>query len=852
MKRKLVKMFLVVFCLVCGLLCVSCVDTIGSSAKALSDVSDIQYSAVDSKIMWNSVDEAGSYEISINGGEVQTVAGTSYTYEANEQNFNVSLVAVPSDTENHTKSTKVEKTFTFLAKVNNINMSEGKLTWDPVPNANAYDVYLNGDWAGSVDGVCFYELTPNVSYLATILPKNDGNESSGYYGVKSNTFTGMVVAKPTLKFENKTTMIYWDAVDQAGGYKLLLSLNGKPLTSATFGSSTTSYVNSFVDAGVYTIQLQTISDKTRTDQYDSTFAEMEITRLPEVGAVQTSYPTTEANNTIFLSFDDIPGATGYEVREGNVTLKQQSKTTFEYTFNRSVDEVNTDLVIHTKGDGMRVLDSYTGKSVTLTKLAMPQDIQVNNGLIVWDAVNKCDGYRVLIDGVEYYANANQLEVPTLQPGAHKVSIAALGNNEMIVSSDFSNEMQIIKLQEPQNLRIQDNVLYWENVQYCESYQVQIDDLVQVVGTNSFAIDESYIGQNTTIKVRAISNGVNIITSNYSATKPLFRLSAPTNFKTTNDYISWAAVPNVDHYEVYFNNIIKSVKGESYSWEEFEAKEYIVRVVAVGDGSTYFTSTDSIALNIRKLAAPIVNIGDKEFVWSKVQLAKQYEILDQEEVHTTTELKYKPTYTTMGEKKLQFRSLGDCIETVASSWTEITHTVEQESLPGSFTVTRNGSEFTATIDTPQSGKTYLFNMSGTVKEGATSQSVVVSTAGSFTVSVAVKGDGFYTIDSTYSNSRKYTILSQVSSSTIKLNLEEDQYYTLTWDGVTNAAGYILKIQKTRADGTVEEEIVRNKTASQTSHGIDMTGYSSVKVTIIVKGNQVDTFDSVETVKSCPVY
>ena len=849
MKRFLLMLFVLLS--MAAVLMTSCGKNDGGDSEPRSNemptVTGITYNAVEKKISWNAVDGAAKYRVTV-GNNSAEVDGVSYTYDANEQNFSVSIVALPDGDGKKTESKPAAKSFSLLSKVQNIMMQNGSLIWDPVASATYYDVYLNGTLAKRVNTNRLDDLIPNTAYIVYIVPGSSGSDTVGFYGVESNHFEGMVLAKPILQFENSTTTIYWDGVDGANGYRLTVSLDGQKIVSETIGHSTTAYRNEFMDAGKYVIEIQTISDKSRTDCYDSAFSSIEITRLPCVGDVRTSYPMQEANNTVYLSFNDVPGATGFDVREANITLKQIERTVFEYTFVRSVDEINKDIRIYTKGDGDRILDSYTGKQVILTKLAMPKNIKVNNGLIVWDAVNKCDGYRITIDGVEYHANTNQLETPPLEGGAHVVRIAALGNEGAIVTSDFSNEVSIIKLYKPQNLQIVDNVLYWDNVQYSESYNVQIGDLVQNVSTNSFAIDERLIGESTTIKVTAVSSGDHILPSNYSETVPLFRLQSPTNLKTNNDYVSWSAVPNADHYLVFFNNVVKKVTGESYAWEEFPAKDYLVKVVAVGDGKTYFTSPESAQINVKKLDAPVINVSEKGFVWDKVAMADSYEFLNEGEITRLDgmTLFYRPTYTSGGNKQVQIRALGDGVKTVASSWVSYTHNVAVENDPGSFTVTKNGSIFTVTVDSPEDGKKYLFNISGTVKEGEVSQSVQIMNAGTMNVSIATKGDGFFTIDSPYTYSKQYYILSAVEKSSIIFYDEGNDYYTVSWKGVSNASGYTIKIQKTTLDNKVEEEIIREKNPASTNHGIDMYGYKSVKITIIARGDGLNYFDSVEVV------
>ena len=854
MKKRLISILFTILCIVLAFSIVSCggktPEDTNADIKPMTSVSGIKFDNDTHQITWNPVEGAIGYKISINGREAKDVNAPPFTYDPGNDNFNVSIIALPSDTATQTSSNPTIKEFSFLSQVHNIKMRNGQIEWDPIDGVDAYEVYLNENLVDTVKGTIYSNIAPNTTYMIRIRPVKSGNDSRDYIGVKSNEFTGAVAAAPTLRFENARTLVYWNAVDGAQGYSIQLLLNGTVIDAQTLGSSTTSYLHTFEQAGTYTVKIQTVSDKARTDFYDSVFTSLEIVRLPVVENITLSYPRTEANNTVCVSYDDIALATRFEIKDGDKTVAETTRTSFEYTFNRSTNEVMKSFVIYSKGDGDRILDSFTGKTVTLTKLATPTNIRVSDNLIVWDAVNKHNGYRVLIDGQEFFADVNQMEIAALSAGTHTVKIAARGNESNIVHSDFSNEFQITKLYQPQNLRIENNVLLWETVQNCESYMVVIDDLVQKVMTNSFVIDNSYIGENTTIKVCAIGNGESVISSNYSETLPLFRLSAPIDFKTNNDYVSWAKVPNAQYYLLYFNYTVKTVTGESFAWSEMPAGNYLVKVVAVGDGERYFTSIDSASISVKKLESPILNVSTTEgFYWSKVSMSAGYEALLNGEAYAIDKLStvFKPTFTTIGTKTVQVRALGDGETTVSSSWASVTHIVTQESPITSFSLTTSGTTVTATVNDATEGKIYLFNFSGVIKEGAETQSTIIANAGICTVSVAVKGDGFNTIDSVFSASKNVTILNKVSETEIVFSYEGDDYYTVSWKSVPNAVGYTIKIVKTRTDGTVENEIVREKTAAETHHGIDMAGYSSVKITIIVKGDNEQYFNSAETTK-----
>ena len=220
MKKIILSMLIIISCIFVALSVTSCGD-----GDSVDSVTGIKYSHKDNTITWGAVSGVQDYTVKINDEQSVVVVGTAYEYDAAGKNFTVSIIANPSD-DSKSASAEVKKSFTYLNKVHNIKMVDGNIEWDAVSDATQYEVYLNGSYVETVSQTKYEKLEANKNYNVVIIPSNPGDEHTGYYGEESNEFTGRIAAAPTLKFENKTTMIYWDEIDDAAGYRLTVSFNG--------------------------------------------------------------------------------------------------------------------------------------------------------------------------------------------------------------------------------------------------------------------------------------------------------------------------------------------------------------------------------------------------------------------------------------------------------------------------------------------------------------------------------------------------------------------------------------------------------------------------------------------------
>lgn len=171
----------------------------------------------DNDITWSSVDHAEYYELYIDDKFVATIDGLSFTIDPEdlELSYGTHIIKVVAFAEGYTESSSsitYEYENVEAIKLNspiNLNIEEGILTWDEVPNAKGYIVYVD-----------------DKSYIVEVGSTFDLNVLELYIGSYSIT----VVAKgDTINYANSNPS---NAIE-FGGTITLPRLN--PITVADFG-----------------------------------------------------------------------------------------------------------------------------------------------------------------------------------------------------------------------------------------------------------------------------------------------------------------------------------------------------------------------------------------------------------------------------------------------------------------------------------------------------------------------------------------------------------------------------------------------------------------------------------------
>jgi len=807
---------------------------------------NIKFDAENKIITWDLVKNAYKYEVTINGVEKTTVVNNSYQYEPGKKDFTVSVKAVGDHLNYVFDSDNSEsKEFVFLPQVENLTMVDGVLVWNGSEKATGYKIKIDNILQSTIlDKPQYTNIVPGESYSISILQVSD---KATYYSEWSEPVFISICVTPQIRYEDG--VIAWTGIANASGYKVSLSLNGEEINVPNLSSQNTSYFNEFAQAGIYKIKVSTLADEEK-GYFGSKFSnEIEIIRLEKPSTGKVFDINTQINET-YINFDTVLYAKNYRVRINGTESKEVAGSPFYFKDSKYYTDLTAESTIKVEifavGDGQSystdkvILDSLVGYEFTITKVATPTEVTIENSTIKWDIIPHSSGYVVDINGKIYYPTTNILELPEgLSSGEHKVTVRALGNGSAYISSNKSKVLTFDKLATPTGLEIVNGVLRWDIVHGAEKYDIKVGEYTTQVVTNSFTIEEQYISTDgTAIYVKALGNNSTKVDSGMSNTDVVIRLRKVNGLSIVEDSTSlassklvWNAVTAGEGVRVSYrikvgNTTVETVTGTSYdvnnlaSYFEDPTKSYSVTVQAIGNQKTYFAGEISDPLNIQKLATPNVVIKDKNVIsWEGVINASKYAVyLNNEVVYSGIEPECKLNVTQ--DAVLKVIALGDLgVNTINSIPYEQLITVTPQEKPQIKIESVDGDLVTVKVVNPYHEDT-VFEFNGGVERVVTSDyTATIKLNAGITTSITVVAYGGifndsineYMLDSVPSSAKDITLLSNPSINDFDVSVSNNTY-TLRYSSAAKAVAYELEFEFILSDGTTQTLFVERHTST----------------------------------------
>lgn len=725
---------------------------------------------------WEKVNGASSYVIKI-GNEEFTTTTNRYEHIAGKEDFAVSVYAVGNTAEKVYDSQYSEaKEYTYIAPIEGLNVVDGVLKWTASENAVRYKIKVNGIVNNEELTTNEYSaLSSGSSYRIQILPIG---KSDFYFSHWSNEITVNILRSPVVSYSDG--VIRWNQVTGCAGYELKITKGDTVVHTTAVGEETFVYDYAFEDAGDYLVYVKATALGTGgiyESKYSTAYS---VKRLATPTNEQIINRPLEQNQ-VSVTFTPSVGASGYALLADGVEIATiTSGSTFSVDLSKMTNKTEESVVnfqIVARGSvttAGAILDCKVPLEFNVTKLATPQNLTINGNQISWDSVNHTSKYVLTIDGKRTEVTTTSFTLTDLSSGTHSVYVQAMGNGEEVITGGFSNALSLKKLATPANLVITNGLLTWGTVADATAYKV-------VLGTETYNADatsfdllgyESYIseGKGTQISVYAIGNGTDVINSDVSATKTISKYNRPSNVKVNGDNLVWnpSSVDsiNCNSYKLFISKdggaeYTIQVTGSSYSMSNFEAGNYTVKVVALGDYVQTVNSPESNSFAFTKLAAiSEVTKSGNTYTWNAIAGASSYEIkLSKDATWTSVNTNsYTPTFTTEGEFEVSVRAVGngaDIIDSNVYSFTQrvsrLTQPVEQDAMTNSnaFKVEVSGNTITVTVKKQDGATGYKLFVGGIERNNVVSEtdteivySYTMTTVGAtYKVQVQVLGNQF---------------------------------------------------------------------------------------------------------------
>ena len=600
------------------------------------------------KVVWDRVDNNRGYEITINGVVYsQTIVTTFFTdFEAGVE-YTISVKALGNGTSYLTSEASAEFKFMQLSTPS-ITIESATVKISAVPNATSFEILMNGQTHKQVylneDGSAQYIIEDTLevgTYVFQVIAK--GNIGNNVYDSKtSEPKTVEKLPAPTnAQIEDK--ILTFNNVVGASGYNLKIVNNETgAIIYQTINTEYYDLSNDGYEPGEYNIYIQSVGNNytTLTSNYSTEFA---IDKL--------SQPQNLRIENGRLSWDEVEKATGYILQiqfNGEIKVEENiPMPTFDFAskyLEAGEYFIQVSATGSKVGDENRYVNSSFSEGITVTKLSTPTNLQIKTNNILWDVVNNCQGYTVLLDESlvlpiqgNNYVNLNDTEFQTFVAKPYTVKIKAMGNGTNIIDSQYSASFSFKKLGtiDVNNITLNGSTVSWQSIGDAIIYYVYINGSetpISVAGTKIDFGSSSYAEGAYSITVQAISTANNAVNGEKSQPITFTKLPAPTNFAIENGVLTYS-MPEGSSYLGYnlkvgvneYNNIVE----ESLNFDQYIVDDDTVGVSlqAIGDGQNTISSNFSQVINIHKISSQVnLNITNDVLTWNAVTGATAYQII----------------------------------------------------------------------------------------------------------------------------------------------------------------------------------------------------------------------------------
>lgn len=776
------------------------------SFKYLDPVTGI--TVVDGLLVWNEVENAEGYRISING-VVQNASVTTNSY-ALVSGKSVAVKLMPyNNGGNYFSSWTNEQSFYILATpVVHWNASmeldgekRNNFYWDAEGTTGGFTVKLEKDGAepsivSIPTGTSFeYDYLETGVYKVSVKANADKSDASRYDSAYSKPIVVERLAGPT---KSDDAFVSSDPSNAARGF----TVNFKGVSNAK--------------------EYQLYKDGVKVEGKTTTGSSLNVTEVSSASVIEEQHYN-------------------YSVRSiGQV--KQSGGTTYVYLSCLSSNALTFEITVQAMPSGL-TMEGYDAK---------------------WNVVAGANGYAVAYGNAVDTANANSFNLSAISPGVYEVRVCTRGDGAATLASGFTSPVNVQRLNAPYDVRITagegNGMLEFTAGDvisgFTAGYTAYIGTELTAIGEDKFGEMYDYIStKGTSLSMTADANEYNAdgtlyyMTSPRSTTKQFIRLEAPVFAEgciSSQSELKWEASANINtavYTPTYVLSVSKDGAGAtsrpatlatSFTLSELEAGVYTVTVRAIGNNTVYLDSESSASFTFTKLATPVMSIVDNEYTWSNSAQVTSYSlVIDgravQENIMQAGEtFSYKPRYTSLGDHTVKLYAVGNGVDTVTSDPFVYVQKTAQLSAPVVTSVVgvRNGDTkggtVTVTVEAVQNALGYQYEVKGTDEYSAeTVYNKTLLEDGVCNVRVkavggAIDANGVYYLDSSYSASTSVNFLAAVNANGFKI----DGDGRISWNTVTGAQGYDYSIQYDNGAWSEETHIGVNyvDVADFSSHGL----------------------------------
>lgn len=643
----------------------------------LDKITDLTLSE-EGTLTWSVVNNATGYALRVDGVEQQVpLTVTEYTVATTGKHSyqvrpvvagNNSYYSVWSDVKQVTKLGSVDP-----SKIK-YDVQTGKLSWNAVSNATAYDVLVNGvieaedSKSTSIDFDC-----PNANFIVEIRAKSSAQNTLAGELSEQKEF---IFLDPVTNIRVDNGVLLWDEVNLATSYLLKIgNATPKKVTDTSYDKLTrgTSLTVSLMPVSEEAVYFSNWSDPISFYLLEAPVIQWNSSLMLDDGAAK--------NNIYWNAIDE---AYGYELRivapNGDEAIEEAGATDRDFAYNfLEVGTYTVELKATADPSDSTFCSSPYSTPIKVTRLASPTRTSTNfitsnpqelsKGFTVsFEKVAKATKYRLYKEEAladETSSSTTQFKVTDVAESgvtsekAYNYSIQAIGtdamqNNTVVLSSlkNKSLNFAVTVLATPQNPTIEGYDYKFGTIEKANGYAVFTGSSIYDANSNTYSLKELPSG-NAEIKVCAKGNGAEVLASSFSSPINVRRLDKPANIRIeesgANSVLKCDEVAHARSYNVVFDNDGQAMDVDKIDnvRDKIDTDGTYVYMVAIAnefgvDGIYYMTSPSSDTFTFVKLAAP--TFGNQPF--SNTQLAWN-------KPGNINESVYSPSYAVYNENGVKY-------------------------------------------------------------------------------------------------------------------------------------------------------------------------------------------------------
>ncbi len=530
-------------------------------------------------VAWDPVADASGYDIEADGTVIDTGKSTSYTITGLTQNtqhtFKVRSKGVGGAGNWSTPITKstlpnspgVPINITAAPSSNSIT-----IVWDSVGGATGYDIEVDGQVVnnGPTTNYTHRGLAPGTHHEYKVRSINPGGKSEWSPVVNASTTAEAPSVPANLSAAPTHTeiVVSWDPIT---GASYDIEVDGTIIDNST----RTSYTHTGLTAGTeYRYRVRSKKNGSVGDWS----AALTISTLPNEFGVPANIQAAAGDTAVTITWDAVPGATGYEVDADGTIIDNGSSNTCIH--NNLAPGSQHSYQIRAK-NAAQTSDWSPAVNITTNLLAAPANLTAtateSSITVTWNTVTGAALYDLDVDGTvtENLTNTSYTCTGLLPNTQHTFKVRA--KNEAGVSAwtiPLAKSTAFSGANIPAKVTAMSGstsiTLLWSGVEGATAYDIEIDGTAtsDITGT-SYKHTGLAAGTQHKYRVRAKSssgtgNWSNLITVSTLPLGPAVPVNLTTTASTTTIQLTWDAAENAASYEIEADNVVIPVgQGTSY-------------------------------------------------------------------------------------------------------------------------------------------------------------------------------------------------------------------------------------------------------------------------------------------------